>query len=159
MAAYVLVGVWEANQNCERSTAIASSCYHVRDPLDLAVFAAGVAGGLVCLRADTPDIVANATTKRRIPIRLMGSSFTRCTPWVLRRGYSNPNSVCYALIDVEDRHMVIPKAKHLRREPSAGPSLGILKLRGKCSARGGSRCISNMTITRKELRTHHSFLA
>ncbi len=47
MAAYVLVGVWEANQNCERTTAVASSCYHVRDPLDLAVFAAACGGALV----------------------------------------------------------------------------------------------------------------
>jgi phospho-N-acetylmuramoyl-pentapeptide-transferase len=47
LAAYVLVGVWEANQNCERITAVASSCYHVRDPLDLAVFAAACGGALV----------------------------------------------------------------------------------------------------------------
>jgi phospho-N-acetylmuramoyl-pentapeptide-transferase len=47
IAAYVLVGVWEANQNCERPTAIAASCYHVRDPLDLAVFAAACGGALV----------------------------------------------------------------------------------------------------------------
>ena len=46
-AAFVLVCVWEANQNCERASAIASSCYHVRDPLDLAAFAAACGGALV----------------------------------------------------------------------------------------------------------------
>jgi hypothetical protein len=43
-------------------------------------FAAGLAGVFVCLRAATPEIAANATTKRRIPIRLIRSGFTWCSP-------------------------------------------------------------------------------
>ncbi|MGN6245607.1 MAG: phospho-N-acetylmuramoyl-pentapeptide-transferase [Motilibacteraceae bacterium] len=40
--AYVLVGIWQFNQNCRYVTSPA--CYEVRDPLDLAVVAAGVTG-------------------------------------------------------------------------------------------------------------------
>lgn len=47
MGAYVLIGVWEGNQNCERVGQAVASCYHVRDPLDLAVFAAACGGALV----------------------------------------------------------------------------------------------------------------
>jgi hypothetical protein len=74
-------------------------------------FADWLAGDFVCRRADTPEIAANATTKIRIPIRLMGSSFTRCSPKVSRSRYSNPILVCPALIDVKLVDMVIPKAK------------------------------------------------
>ena len=41
--AYVLIGVWEFGQSCILNPAI-SSCYHVRDPLDLAVLSAAFAG-------------------------------------------------------------------------------------------------------------------
>lgn len=41
--AYVLVAVWQFNQSCQ--TAAGPHCYQVRDPLDLAVVAAGVMGG------------------------------------------------------------------------------------------------------------------
>jgi phospho-N-acetylmuramoyl-pentapeptide-transferase len=39
--AYVLISVWQFNQNCQ--TFASASCYQVRDPLDLAVVAACVA--------------------------------------------------------------------------------------------------------------------
>ncbi|GAB4076649.1 phospho-N-acetylmuramoyl-pentapeptide-transferase [Nostocoides australiense] len=42
-AAYVLIGVWQSNQNCATSLNI-NNCYAVRDPLDLAVVAAGGMG-------------------------------------------------------------------------------------------------------------------
>lgn len=41
--AFVLIGVWEFGQSCAINAA--SSCYAVRDPLDLAVLAAAFAGG------------------------------------------------------------------------------------------------------------------
>ncbi len=41
-AAYVLIGVWEFGQSCSRAPG--SACYQVRDPLDLAVFAAALLG-------------------------------------------------------------------------------------------------------------------
>lgn len=41
-AAYALIGVWQYGQNC--SMARFDRCYEVRDPLDLAVFAAACAG-------------------------------------------------------------------------------------------------------------------
>ncbi len=45
LGAYILIGVFEFNQNCsfERN----ATCYDVRDPLDLAVFAASVAGACI----------------------------------------------------------------------------------------------------------------
>jgi phospho-N-acetylmuramoyl-pentapeptide-transferase len=44
-ASYILVGVWQFGQSCALATgALASKCYDVRDPLDLAVVAAAVMG-------------------------------------------------------------------------------------------------------------------
>jgi phospho-N-acetylmuramoyl-pentapeptide-transferase len=42
--AYTIVNVWQNNQLCgsARATVVESQCYHVRDPLDLAVFSAAV---------------------------------------------------------------------------------------------------------------------
>ena len=47
--AYTLVNVWQNNQLCgsTRPTVVASQCYQVRDPLDLAVFAAAVTAACV----------------------------------------------------------------------------------------------------------------
>ncbi|GAA1873129.1 phospho-N-acetylmuramoyl-pentapeptide-transferase [Myceligenerans crystallogenes] len=42
--AYVLVGVWQLNQSCQRLAAAGPSCYEVRDPQDLAIIAAAVMG-------------------------------------------------------------------------------------------------------------------
>jgi phospho-N-acetylmuramoyl-pentapeptide-transferase len=44
-ASYILVGVWQFGQSCALATgALASKCYDVRDPLDLAVVAAALMG-------------------------------------------------------------------------------------------------------------------
>lgn len=47
--AYTLVNVWQNNQLCgsSRPTVVQSQCYQVRDPLDLAVFAAAVAAACI----------------------------------------------------------------------------------------------------------------
>ena len=45
LGAYILIGVFEFNQNC--SFEQNATCYDVRDPLDLAVFAAAVAGACI----------------------------------------------------------------------------------------------------------------
>ena len=42
LAAYVLIGVWQERNDC--IDFISSQCYQVRDPLDLAVVAAGILG-------------------------------------------------------------------------------------------------------------------
>ena len=46
LLAFVLIGVWEFRQSCGLSSVevLASKCYQVRDPLDLAVLAAAFAG-------------------------------------------------------------------------------------------------------------------
>lgn len=47
--AYTVVNIWQNNQLCgsARPTVVAARCYQVRDPLDLAVFAAAIAGACV----------------------------------------------------------------------------------------------------------------
>ncbi|HTX82439.1 MAG TPA: phospho-N-acetylmuramoyl-pentapeptide-transferase [Streptosporangiaceae bacterium] len=45
LAAYVLIGIWQEHNDC--TDFLAQQCYQVRDPLDLAVVAASVAGGCV----------------------------------------------------------------------------------------------------------------
>ena len=42
--AFILIGVWEFGQSCAIAVDAASGCYAVRDPLDLAVLAAALAG-------------------------------------------------------------------------------------------------------------------
>jgi phospho-N-acetylmuramoyl-pentapeptide-transferase len=44
-AAYVVVGIWQANQTC--GVTVNTKCYDVRDPLDLAVVAASIAGACI----------------------------------------------------------------------------------------------------------------
>ncbi|WP_112241856.1 phospho-N-acetylmuramoyl-pentapeptide-transferase [Kribbella monticola] len=47
--AYTIVNIWQNNQLCDsgRPTVVESQCYQVRDPLDLAVFAAAIAAACV----------------------------------------------------------------------------------------------------------------
>jgi phospho-N-acetylmuramoyl-pentapeptide-transferase len=45
LGAYILIGVFQFSQNC--SFGKSATCYDVRDPLDLAVFAAAVAGACI----------------------------------------------------------------------------------------------------------------
>ncbi|NPC96425.1 phospho-N-acetylmuramoyl-pentapeptide-transferase [Nocardioides sp. zg-DK7169] len=47
--AYVLVNVWQNNQRCgsTRAAVVEAQCYEVRDPLDLAVFSAAIAGACI----------------------------------------------------------------------------------------------------------------
>lgn len=49
IGAYVIVSVWQNNQRCgsPRPGVVASQCYQVRDPLDLAVFAAAISAACV----------------------------------------------------------------------------------------------------------------
>jgi phospho-N-acetylmuramoyl-pentapeptide-transferase len=43
-SAYVIINIWQSNQRCSRPKADLSMCYNVRDPRDLAVLAAAIAG-------------------------------------------------------------------------------------------------------------------
>jgi phospho-N-acetylmuramoyl-pentapeptide-transferase len=47
--AYTMVNIWQNNQLCgsSRPTVVASQCYQVRDPLDLAVFSAAIAAACI----------------------------------------------------------------------------------------------------------------
>ena len=42
--AFIMIGVWEFKQSCALSHNLISKCYQVRDPLDMAVLAAALAG-------------------------------------------------------------------------------------------------------------------
>ncbi|MBI5161913.1 MAG: phospho-N-acetylmuramoyl-pentapeptide-transferase [Micrococcales bacterium] len=47
---YIAIGFWQFNQSCSSANLdvdVASKCYSVRDPLDLAVVAAAIAGSLI----------------------------------------------------------------------------------------------------------------
>ena len=44
IGAYAVIGFWQFNQSCGRVIENIASCYEVRDPLDLAVIAAAIAG-------------------------------------------------------------------------------------------------------------------
>ncbi len=41
---YILVGIWQLNQTCQRLASAGPRCYEVRDPQDLAIVAAAVMG-------------------------------------------------------------------------------------------------------------------
>lgn len=43
-SAYVIINIWQSNQSCSKVGADPSLCYEVRDPRDLAVLAAAIAG-------------------------------------------------------------------------------------------------------------------
>ncbi|MFI2104697.1 phospho-N-acetylmuramoyl-pentapeptide-transferase [Isoptericola sp. NPDC019693] len=45
--AYVLVCIWQLNQSCQRLAAAGPRCYEVRDPQDLAIVAAAIAGACI----------------------------------------------------------------------------------------------------------------
>lgn len=45
-AAYTIVSVWQYGQRCTQSGAVLASCYTVRNPLELAIFAAACAGAV-----------------------------------------------------------------------------------------------------------------
>lgn len=50
LGSYVIIGFWQFNQSCVNVVAgsdMAANCYNVRDPLDLAVVAAAIAGSLI----------------------------------------------------------------------------------------------------------------
>lgn len=47
IGSYVVIGFWQFNQSCSTVIENLSSCYQVRDPLDLAVVASAVVGSLI----------------------------------------------------------------------------------------------------------------
>ena len=50
ISAYIFIGFWQANQSCfniQLDPEVQYKCYDVRDPLDLAVIAAAIAGSLI----------------------------------------------------------------------------------------------------------------
>jgi len=50
ISAYIFIGFWQSNQSCFRENLLPENldfCYRARDPLDLAVIAAAIAGSLI----------------------------------------------------------------------------------------------------------------
>ena len=53
-AAYTLVNIWQNSQSCALEAG--AKCYEVRDPLDLAVVAAAITGGIVSSEGHKIDL-------------------------------------------------------------------------------------------------------
>jgi phospho-N-acetylmuramoyl-pentapeptide-transferase len=83
-AAYVLIGTWQSNQNCQDSAT--SKCYEVRDPRDLAVVAAAVMGacfGFLWWNASPAKIFMGDTGSLALGGALAGLSITTHTELLL----------------------------------------------------------------------------
>jgi phospho-N-acetylmuramoyl-pentapeptide-transferase len=83
-AAYVLIGTWQSNQNCQVDATI--KCYEVRDPRDLAVVAAAVMGacfGFLWWNASPAKIFMGDTGSLALGGALAGLSITTHTELLL----------------------------------------------------------------------------
>ena len=83
-AAYVLIGTWQSNQNCQVDATM--KCYEVRDPRDLAVFAAAVMGacfGFLWWNASPAKIFMGDTGSLALGGALAGLSITTHTELLL----------------------------------------------------------------------------
>jgi phospho-N-acetylmuramoyl-pentapeptide-transferase len=85
---YVLIGVWQFGQNCAGVFAIetAPTCYEVRDPLDLAVVAAGITGacfGFLWWNASPAKIFMGDTGALALGGALAGLAITTRTELLL----------------------------------------------------------------------------
>jgi phospho-N-acetylmuramoyl-pentapeptide-transferase len=83
-ASYVLMGIWQFNQNCAFGTT--SKCYEVRDPLDLAVVAAAVMGacfGFLWWNASPAKIFMGDTGSLALGGALAGLAITSRTELLL----------------------------------------------------------------------------
>ncbi|MDQ1617404.1 MAG: phospho-N-acetylmuramoyl-pentapeptide-transferase [Actinomycetota bacterium] len=85
-ASYVLIGTWQYGQNCARPDVTISSCYQVRDPLDLAVVAAAVMGacfGFLWWNASPAKIFMGDTGSLALGGALAGLAMTTRTELLL----------------------------------------------------------------------------
>jgi phospho-N-acetylmuramoyl-pentapeptide-transferase len=85
-ASYVLIGIWQFNQNCADPTVVATKCYEVRDPLDLAVVAAAVMGacfGFLWWNASPAKIFMGDTGSLALGGALAGLAITTRTELLL----------------------------------------------------------------------------
>jgi phospho-N-acetylmuramoyl-pentapeptide-transferase len=84
--AYVLIGIWESNQNCQLPSAAGPQCYEVRDPRDLAVVAACVMGacfGFLWWNASPAKIFMGDTGSLSLGGALAGLAITSRTELLL----------------------------------------------------------------------------
>ena len=82
--AYMLVNIWQNNQNCRISPG--SSCYEVRDPLDLAVVAAAITGacfGFLWWNASPAQIFMGDTGSLSLGAALAGLAILTRTEMLL----------------------------------------------------------------------------
>jgi phospho-N-acetylmuramoyl-pentapeptide-transferase len=83
-AAYVLIGTWQSNQNCQLDATL--KCYEVRDPRDLAVVAAAVMGacfGFLWWNASPAKIFMGDTGSLALGGALAGLAITTHTELLL----------------------------------------------------------------------------
>ncbi|GAB2683335.1 phospho-N-acetylmuramoyl-pentapeptide-transferase [Thalassiella azotivora] len=85
-AAYVLIGIWQSNQSCQRLDSVGPNCYEVRDPLDLAVVAAALMGacfGFLWWNASPAKIFMGDTGSLALGGALAGLAITTRTEILL----------------------------------------------------------------------------
>jgi phospho-N-acetylmuramoyl-pentapeptide-transferase len=84
--AYVLIGIWQNNQSCQRLATAGPQCYEVRDPRDLAVVAACVMGacfGFLWWNASPAKIFMGDTGSLALGGALAGLAITSRTELLL----------------------------------------------------------------------------
>ena len=86
--AYVLIAIWQFNQNCQHKTAttLAAKCYDVRDPHDLAVVAACLMGacfGFLWWNASPAKIFMGDTGSLALGGALAGLAITTRTEFLI----------------------------------------------------------------------------
>lgn len=86
--AYVLISIWQYNQNCQHHTAITAvgKCYNVRDPHDLAVVAAALMGacfGFLWWNATPAKIFMGDTGSLALGGALAGMAITTRTEFLV----------------------------------------------------------------------------
>lgn len=85
-AAYVLIGIWQSNQSCQRQVTAGPTCYEVRDPLDLAVVSVALAGacfGFLWWNASPAKIFMGDTGSLALGGALAGLAMTTRTELLL----------------------------------------------------------------------------
>jgi phospho-N-acetylmuramoyl-pentapeptide-transferase len=83
---YVLIGIWQSNQSCQRIAQAGPQCYEVRDPRDLAVVAAALMGscfGFLWWNATPAKIFMGDTGSLALGGALAGLAITSRTELLL----------------------------------------------------------------------------
>ncbi|MGH3352646.1 MAG: phospho-N-acetylmuramoyl-pentapeptide-transferase [Nocardioides sp.] len=85
-ATYTIISIWQSNQRCGRTGLEGGTCYEVRDPLDMAILAAAIAGacfGFLWWNASPAKIIMGDTGSLALGSVLAGFAITSRTELLL----------------------------------------------------------------------------